>query len=84
MATTRPEYEHRLYNLWYNSSPSASESPSGVLLVLSGILSDQAEKLERMAILQSWAWLPQDHDVKKFGGLILRLGALQAVSLLCG
>ena len=56
------------YDLWYKSSPSASESPSGVLLVLSGILSDQAKKLERMAILQAWAWLPRDHAVKKFSG----------------
>ena len=36
-----------------SSSTSTSESPSGVLLELSGILSDQAKKLERMALLRA-------------------------------
>ena len=34
-------------------NPSSPESPSGVLLELSGILSDQAKKLARMALLRA-------------------------------
>ena len=33
--------------------PSAAESPSGVLMELSGILSVQAKKLERMVLQKS-------------------------------
>ena len=58
MARTRPEHEENLRSTSWTSpghvleSDMLLQSPSGLLLELSGMLSEQARKIERMALLR--------------------------------